>query len=219
MFFANKGVIIDFSLDKFFLKQIYFSQILFKYRHFEVVLLSMCHCKPLLNGKIYIYRITLTPCPKGDLKYENFKHSLWIDILSIQVNVTLKWGRSPWCVNIARGNDLVSSGNKPLTELVLTKIFNVIWCLSVTMGPLRGHHNGSNGVSNHQPHDCLLNHLFTHRSKTTSKLHVTGLCVGNSPGTSEFPTQMASNTENVYISWCHHAKVSLIPWWHIMLPP
>ena len=33
----------------------------------------------------------------------------------------------------------------------------------------------------------------------TSKLLVTGLCAGNSPVTSEFPAQMASNTENVSI--------------------
>ena len=37
------------------------------------------------------------------------------------------------------------------------------------------------------------------RSKKTSKLRVTGLCVGNSPVTGEFPTQMASNAENVSI--------------------
>ena len=53
------------------------------------------------------------------------------------------------------------------------------------------------GVSNHQPHDCLLNRLFKPRSKKTSKLRVTGLCAGNSPVTGEFPTQKASNAENV----------------------
>ena len=52
---------------------------------------------------------------------------------------------------------------------------------------LRWHHNGRDGVSNHQPHDCLLNHLFTRRSKKTSNPRVTGLCAGNSPGTGEFP--------------------------------
>ena len=31
-------------------------------------------------------------------------------------------------------------------------------------------HNRHDGVSNHQPHDCLLNHLFRCRSKKTSKL-------------------------------------------------
>ena len=65
-------------------------------------------------------------------------------------------------------------------------------------------HNGRGSVSNHQPRDCLLNRLFRRRSKKTSKLRVTGLCVGNSPGTGEFPAQMASNAENVSIWWRHH---------------
>ena len=50
----------------------------------------------------------------------------------------------------------------------------------------------------------LLNRLFRRRSKKTSKLCVTGLCAGNSPGTGEFPTQIASNAENVSIWWRHH---------------
>ena len=69
---------------------------------------------------------------------------------------------------------------------------------------LQWHHNVHDSISNHQPHDCLLNHLFRHRSKKTSKLHVTGLCARNSPGTGEFPAQMASYTENVSIWWRHH---------------
>ena len=48
--------------------------------------------------------------------------------------------------------------------------------------PLRWRHNDHDGVSNHQPRGCLLNRLFTHRSKKTSKFRVTGLCAGNSPG-------------------------------------
>ena len=43
-----------------------------------------------------------------------------------------------------------------------------------------------------------------HRSKKTSKLRVTGLCVGNSPGTGDFPAQMASYAKNVSIWWRHH---------------
>ena len=69
---------------------------------------------------------------------------------------------------------------------------------------LRWRHNGRNGVSNHQPRDCLLNGLFGQRSKKTSKLRVIGLGAGNSPGTGEFPAQMASNAENVSIWWRHH---------------
>ena len=41
-------------------------------------------------------------------------------------------------------------------------------------------------------------------AKKTSKLRVTGLFVGNYPGTGEFPAQMASNAENVSIWWRHH---------------
>ena len=66
---------------------------------------------------------------------------------------------------------------------------------------LQWRHNGRDGVSDHQPHDCLLNRLFRRRSKKTSKLRVTGLCVGNWPITGEFPTQRASNAENVFIWW------------------
>ena len=47
---------------------------------------------------------------------------------------------------------------------------------------LRWRHNERDSVSNHQPHDCLLNGLFRRRLKKTSKLRVTGLCAGNSPG-------------------------------------
>ena len=47
---------------------------------------------------------------------------------------------------------------------------------------LRWRHNGCDSISNHQPHDCLLNRLFRRRSKKTLKLRVTGLCAGNSPG-------------------------------------
>ena len=42
------------------------------------------------------------------------------------------------------------------------------------------------------------------RSKKTSKLCVTDLCVGNSPATGEFPAQRASIAENVCIWWRHH---------------
>ena len=71
-------------------------------------------------------------------------------------------------------------------------------------------HNGRNGVSNHQPYDCLLNRLFRRRSKKTSKIRVTGLCAGNSPVTGEFPAQRASNAENVSIWWRHHATLDRV---------
>ena len=67
-----------------------------------------------------------------------------------------------------------------------------------TQTTLRWRHNGRHSVSDHQPHDCLLNRLFRRRSKKASKLRVTGLCAGNSPGTGEFPAQMASNARKMF---------------------
>ena len=73
---------------------------------------------------------------------------------------------------------------------------------------LQWRYNEHDSVSNHQPHDCLLNRLFRHRSKKTPKLCVTGLCAENSPGTCEFPAQMASDAENVSIWSRHHVLAS-----------
>ena len=53
-------------------------------------------------------------------------------------------------------------------------------------------------VSNKLPHHCLFNRLFGCKSKKTSKLRVTGLCAGNSPGTGEFPAQLASQLREKY---------------------
>ena len=52
---------------------------------------------------------------------------------------------------------------------------------------LQWRHNERDGVSNHQPHYCLLNRLLRRGSKKTSKLPVTGLCARYSPLTGEFP--------------------------------
>ena len=65
-------------------------------------------------------------------------------------------------------------------------------------------HKEHDGVSNHQAYDCFLNRLFSRRSKKTWKLRVTGLCEENSPVTGEFPTQRASNAENVSFWWRHY---------------
>ena len=93
------------------------------------------------------------------------------------------------------------------------KKFNIMWRLRLAKDPgdispndpLQWRHNRRDSVSNHQPHDCLLNCLFRRRWKKTSKLRVTGLCVGNSRVTGEYPAQMANNAENVSIWWRHYA--------------
>ena len=84
---------------------------------------------------------------------------------------------------------------------------------------LQWRHNGRHSVSNHQTHECLLNRLFERRSKKTSKLRVTGLCAGNSPGTGEFPAQMASNEEmfpfdDVIMSYLRPDRGLAFDWYH-----
>ena len=97
-----------------------------------------------------------------------------------------------------------------------TELVEWDWICHHWLDTLRWCHNGHGGVSNHQPHHCLLNRLFGCRSKKTSKLRVTGLCAGNSPGTGEFPAQMASNAENVSTWWRHQDEVTR---YGIKLPP
>ena len=69
--------------------------------------------------------------------------------------------------------------------------------------PLRWRHNDHAGVSNHQPHGCLLNRLFRRKSKKTSKLRVTGLCAGNSPG-----DRWISRTNGQLRGKCFHLMTS-----------
>ena len=68
-------------------------------------------------------------------------------------------------------------------------------------------HNEHDGISNHQPQDSLLKHLFRRRSKKTLKLGITGLCQGYSPVPGDLPAQRASNAENVSIWWLHVIKI------------
>ena len=90
------------------------------------------------------------------------------------------------------------------------KIIDELWtrhflvCSHGYVSSLHWRHNGRDGVSYHQPHDCVLNRLFRRRSTKTSNVCVTGLCAGNSPLAGEFSAQMASDAENASIWWRHH---------------
>ena len=68
-------------------------------------------------------------------------------------------------------------------------------------------HNQCDGVSNHQPHNCLPKRLFRHRSKKALKLCVIDLCAENSLVSGKFPAHRASDAENVSIWWRHHELV------------
>ena len=68
---------------------------------------------------------------------------------------------------------LIDSDYKPQTKPDLKKLFQraavfvQAWMCKAL--PLQWRHNYRDGVSNRQPHDCLLNHLFRGRSKKISK--------------------------------------------------
>ena len=77
--------------------------------------------------------------------------------------------------------------------------------------PLQWRRNGRDSVSKHQPYDCLLNRLFRRRSKKTSKLRVTGLCAGNSPGTGEFTgNRWIPRTNGQQCGKCFHLMTSYV---------
>ena len=69
---------------------------------------------------------------------------------------------------------------------ITTPSQTILWWLIFALQWRRNEHDG---VSNHQPHDCLINRLFGQRSNKTSKFRVTGLCAENSPVTGEFPAK------------------------------
>ena len=79
----------------------------------------------------------------------------------------------------------------------------ISWYL-VALNTLQWRGNGRNGVSNRQPHDCLLNRLFRRRTKKTSKLRVTGLCAGIHRWPVKFPHKGPATRKCFYLmtsSW------------------
>ena len=79
------------------------------------------------------------------------------------------------------------------------------WLSQAPKIPIQWLHNERDGISNYWCPHCSPNHLLRHKSKKTSRLCVTGLCEGTPPVTGGFPSQRASNVENVSIQWHHHA--------------
>ena len=133
--------------------------------------------------------------------------SLTISMPSCPYRVIPPSCRWPWDLLVPR--DSVRYQFTGLFRLA-THEAHIIWYTYCSVEPLQWRHNEHDGVSNHQPHDCLLSRLFRRRSKKTSKLRVTGICVGNSPGTGEFPAQRASNAETVSIWWRYHVYFTII---------
>ena len=123
-----------------------------------------------------------------------------------QTNVCIK---ITWLIHLVTQNSY-ATWTLPDEDSSYFKYINVVIWTWYVPPSIQWRHNGRDSVWNHQPHGCLLSRLFRRRSKKTSKLRVTGLCAGNSPGTGEIPAQMVSNAENVSIWRRHHVEEA----WH-----
>ena len=88
------------------------------------------------------------------------------------------------CVKVISNAAVFKGGTRNHLHDVCTNSLSAAHSVSM---PSQWRHNDHDSVSNHQPHGCLLNRLFRRRSKKTSKLRFTGLCVGNSPGPVKSP--------------------------------
>ena len=111
----------------------------------------------------------------------------WLDIFAQYVRITRKFGI---CSSPTICSSKYTLSNIPASKHIRSLRYQrdvITHPLSNFRSTLRWRHNGRDGVSNHQPHHCLLNRLFGCRSKKTSKFRVTGLCAGNSPGTVKLP--------------------------------
>ena len=111
---------------------------------------------------------------------------------------------------------LILSCSTSLHERVIIRyLFRIVWSHynDVIMSDMTSQNTS-------QPHDCLLNRLFRRRSKKTSRLRVTGLCMGihqwpvNSPH--KWPvTRKMSPSDDVIIfgeilhSICLHLAVTI----------
>ena len=84
----------------------------------------------------------------------------------------------------------------------------------IRMRSLQWRHNGCDGVSNHQPHDCSSKRLFRCRSKKTSKLRFTGLFsrgIRRWPGKSphKWPvTRRMLPFKDVIMLYVHHIRLN-----------
>ena len=78
------------------------------------------------------------------------------------------------------------------------------------MIPLQWRHNGQDGVSNHQPHDCLLNRLLSADLRKHESSPPLAFVQVIHRGPVNYPHKRASNAENVSIWWRHHIT-GLVP--------
>ena len=79
-------------------------------------------------------------------------------------------------------------------------------CEAPPLPTLQWRHNERDGVSNHQPQDCLLNRLFKGQIKENIKAPRHRPLCGEYTGDQWISRTKVSNAENVFIWWRHHEQ-------------
>ena len=118
----------------------------------------------------------------------------YVGLALISVSLMMLVTRQSLQVNKGRHCSVVSSNRQTAVDAFRCGFW---WDITVT---LHEHH----GISDHQQLDCLFNSEIMLTSKGTSSSVLLPLCEGNPLVTSGFPSQRATNAENVSISWHHH---------------
>ena len=67
-------------------------------------------------------------------------------------------------------------------------------------------------LPNHRKLHCLMKSLFTLTTKKSSEVYIIGPLLDVPSVTGEFPSERASNAENVAISWCDHGLLPSTFW-------
>ena len=146
----------------------------------------------------------------------------------IKSSAVLHNGLAPhWRQAIIQNNDWLNAKNKHIMHKQLHMINSVTLdsrSHGLCIGRLKfrywwlikWRHNGWDGVSNHQPHDCILNCFFQAQIKENIIAPRHWSRVGNLPVTGEFPAQKASNADDVSIWWRHHEPLLYTMVWRRM---
>ena len=160
--------------------------------------------------KLLIHSQTSTVPP---LPHTHYKGYDYLSMLALKLNhFVSKWGPRHLKYNHPSFIMLYDSENR---DHNLRRSTGFLTSLCLLILALHWRRNDHYDVSNHQPYGCLLNRLFRRRSKKTSKLHVTGLFVGNSPGPVNSPhkgpvTRKMFPFDDVIMA-VHYKQTNLLP--------
>ena len=133
----------------------------------SALLISVWNLLPVIHTNFAAFAVVVAASAEKHDPYAIFSYSFW---------------RYYWCNDYVNRIRLWKHGEVILIYIRKTVLNSTdelaIWIHLKLLHTLQWRHNGRDSVSDHQPHDCLLNRLFRRRSKKTSKLRVTGLCAG-----------------------------------------